>query len=105
LAQQYLVQHRLDLPIVVETRTLAEVKAVLSVGGITRILLDNMDEALMRQALTLIDGRFPTEASGNITLENLRSKAETGVDFISMGALTHSFRSLDLSLKIVKEGS
>lgn len=103
LAQQYLVQHRFDLPIVVETRTLEEVKAVLSVGGITRILLDNMDEALMRQALTLIDGRFPTEASGNITTENLRSKAETGVDFISTGALTHSFRSLDLSLKIVKE--
>ena len=102
LVKKYLQENNLNLPIVVETRTLQEVEEACLAGGITRILLDNMDEEMMREAIALIAGRFPTEASGNITLENLRSKALTGVDFISTGALTHSFKSLDISLKIVK---
>ncbi|MCY1379562.1 Nicotinate-nucleotide pyrophosphorylase [carboxylating] [compost metagenome] len=65
-------------------------------------MLDNFSYAQIREALELIDGRFPTEASGGITPENVREYAETGVDYVSMGYLTHSVRSLDLSLKAVK---
>ncbi|MCS7072892.1 MAG: carboxylating nicotinate-nucleotide diphosphorylase [Bacteroidia bacterium] len=99
-AHQYLQQNSLDLPIVVETRTLAEVKEVLSIGGITRILLDNMPLEMQAEAVKLINGSFPTEASGNITEDNIRAKAETGVDFVSIGALTHSVKSIDISFKI-----
>jgi nicotinate-nucleotide pyrophosphorylase (carboxylating) len=79
-----------------------EVREVLRVGGIHRIMLDNMSPELMAEAVALIGGRYETEASGNIVLENIREKALSGVDYLSMGALTHSVRSLDISLKAVK---
>jgi nicotinate-nucleotide pyrophosphorylase (carboxylating) len=97
----YLAEKGLDLKIEVEARNLAEVEAILAVGGIHRIMLDNMDPDLMRTAVKLIGGRYETEGSGNITEENVRAKAETGVDFLSIGALTHSVRSLDISFKAV----
>lgn len=97
----YLRSNGLDLPIEVETRDLKEVAQVLEVGGVQRIMLDNFSPQVMREAVKMIDRRFETEASGGITLETARSFAETGVDFISVGALTHSVPSLDLSLKAV----
>jgi nicotinate-nucleotide pyrophosphorylase (carboxylating) len=99
---RYLHENNLSLRIEVETRTLAEVETVLRTGGIHRILLDNMSPAMMREAVTLIGGRFETEGSGNITEANLREKAGTGVNYLSMGALTHSVKSLDISLKAIK---
>lgn len=98
---EYLKAKGLDLRIEVETRNLDEVRQVLEVGGIHRIMLDNYTPELMKEAVTLIDGRYETEASGGIKLNTIRSYAETGVDFISIGALTHSATSLDLSLKAV----
>lgn len=98
---QYLKNKGLDLRIEVETRNLEEVRQILEVGGIHRIMLDNYTPELMKEAVELIAGRFETEASGGIKLETIRSYAETGVDFISVGALTHSAVSLDLSLKAV----
>ncbi len=95
----YLKQHKKFLQIEVETRNLDEVRQVLEVGGINRIMLDNMSPAAMREAVELIGGRFETEASGGITDETIAEVAATGVDFISVGALTHSIKSLDLSLK------
>ena len=70
-------------------------------GGVDRIMLDNFTPDLIVEALKLIDGKYETEASGNITIDNLRQYAETGVDFISVGALTHHIASLDLSLKVI----
>lgn len=98
-ARAYLTTHQLDLPIEVETRSLAEVEQVLATGGIQRIMLDNFTPELMAEAVKRIAGRYETEASGGINLETVRSYAETGVDFVSVGALTHSVPSLDLSLK------
>lgn len=95
----YLQEQQLNLRIEVETRNLDHVKEALECGGIHRIMLDNFTPELVREAVILIDKRFETEASGGITLETIRSFAETGVDFISVGALTHSVKSLDLSLK------
>lgn len=100
--QEYLKSKGLDLKIEVETRNLDEVREVLRVGGIHRIMLDNMSAELMKEAVTLIAGRYETEASGNIVLENIREKALSGVDYLSMGALTHSVDSMDISLKAVK---
>ena len=96
---KYLKEKDLDLQIVVETRNLHEVELVLQTGGITRIMLDNMPPGQMREAVALINGRFPTEASGGITERTIVAVAETGVDYISVGALTHSIKSLDISLK------
>ena len=87
------------LPIEIETRKLEEVEQVLRVGGIQRIMLDNMSLADMREAVALIGGRYETEASGGITEKELRHVAETGVDYISMGALTQAVQSRDISLK------
>jgi nicotinate-nucleotide pyrophosphorylase (carboxylating) len=95
----YLEQHNKDLKIVIETRNLAEVEQVLQTGNVFRIMLDNMSPDLMKEAIQLINGRYPTEASGGITLETIRAVAESGVDYISVGALTHSIKSLDISLK------
>lgn len=89
----------LPIRIEVETRSLAEVEEALQVGGVDVIMLDNMDIPTMREAVQLIGNRCQTEASGGITLEELPQIAATGVDFISMGALTHSAKILDLSLK------
>lgn len=99
--KSYLKRENKDLKIEIETRTLDEVREVLAVGGVDIILLDNMDIDMLKQAVTLIDGRFKTEASGGITESTIRAVAETGVDYISVGALTHSVKSLDLSLKVI----
>lgn len=100
-AKAYLEQNGLDIPIEVETRNLEEVEIALAVGGMQRIMLDNFDPATLRTAVERIGKRYETEASGGIVLETIREYAATGVDFISVGALTHSVRSLDLSLKAV----
>ncbi len=87
------------LPIEVETRNLQEVEQVLQVGGVDIIMLDNMQPTELKEAVSLIGGRCKTEASGGITEESIREVAASGVDFISVGALTHAVRSMDLSLK------
>lgn len=96
---RYLKQHNKDLRIVIETRNLSEVQQVLGTGGVDRIMLDNMSPELMREAVQLINGQYKTEASGGITETTIAGVAASGVDFISVGALTHSVKSLDLSLK------
>jgi nicotinate-nucleotide pyrophosphorylase (carboxylating) len=101
-AKQYLVHHKLNLKIEVETRNLEEVKLALETGIPDIIMLDNMPTDMMKKAVEIIGNQCITEASGNITIENLREKALTGVNFISCGSLTHSYKSLDISLKIVK---
>jgi nicotinate-nucleotide pyrophosphorylase (carboxylating) len=98
-ARKYLKETGRDLKIEIETRNLAEVEEVLRVGAVDIIMLDNFSLDDMREAVKRIGDRFETEASGNITEKTLRAVAETGVDGISSGALTHQARSLDLSLK------
>ena len=95
----YLEKTGRQLPIEIETRSLTEVQQALDAGGVDRIMLDNMNPELLREAVALIAGRFPTEASGGITEQTIAEVARTGVDYISVGALTHSVKSLDLSLK------
>lgn len=97
--RQYLKDNNLDLKIEVETRTIDDVKRVLATGGIDRIMLDNYTPELMVEAVKLIDGKYETEASGGITIENIEAYAKTGVDFISVGAIIHHAVSMDLSLK------
>ncbi len=100
--QRYLAHHNLNLKIEIETRSLEEVKQVLEVGGVDRIMLDNFTPQQLAEALKVINGKVETEASGGITKENIVNYAATGVDYISVGALTHHIRSLDLSLKFKK---
>ncbi|MGE0588600.1 MAG: carboxylating nicotinate-nucleotide diphosphorylase [Cyclobacteriaceae bacterium] len=100
--REYITSTGKKLKVEIETRTLKEVQEVVDIGGVDIIMLDNMDVPTMRQALNLIQGKYKTEASGGITEKTLRSVAECGVDYISIGALTHSVRSLDLSLKVVE---
>lgn len=95
----YLRARNLKLRIEIETRNLGEVEEVLRVGGVDVIMLDNMSTAEMKVAVERIGGKYQTEASGNINETTIRAVAETGVDFISVGALTHTIKSLDLSLK------
>lgn len=99
---QYLEDNNLDLGITVEVRNLVELQEVLKVGNITRIMLDNFELPILAEAVAHINHRFETEASGGVTLRTVRKIARTGVDFISVGALTHSAGSLDLSLKVIK---
>ena len=101
-AREYLAKNKLDLKIEIEVRNMEELKQVLEVGHVDRVMLDNFTPAQLAPAIELIGGRFETEASGGITLETIRAYAETGVDFISVGALTHQIKSLDLSLKAIK---
>jgi len=91
-----------NLKIEIEVRNMNELQQVLEYGKVDRIMLDNFSVSQMRDAITRINKRFETEASGGITIANLRDYAETGVDYISMGALTHQIKSLDLSLKAEK---
>ncbi len=98
-ARAYLSRTGLSLPIEVEVRGLDELELVLRSGGVQRVMLDNFSPMVLRKAVELVSRRFETEASGGITLDAVRAFAETGVDFISVGALTHSAPSLDLSLK------
>ncbi len=98
----YLKRTGIELDIVVEARNLTDVKLILETGGIRRILLDNFTIPQTRAAVALINGQVKTESSGSITLRNVRNYAECGVDYISIGALTHQLKSLDMSLKAVK---
>lgn len=97
----YLLFNDLNLEITVEVRNVPEINEVLSVSGCQRIMLDNFSPAQIKEAVLLIGNKMEIEASGGINENNLREYAETGVDFISLGALTHSAGSLDLSLKII----
>jgi len=97
--KKYLADHQKSLQIEIEVRNIGELSQVLAIGGVDRIMLDNFNFSDLKAAVTLIDGKFTTEASGGITEENVAEYAACGVDFISMGALTHSVKSLDISLK------
>jgi nicotinate-nucleotide pyrophosphorylase (carboxylating) len=97
--KEYLVANNKCLRIEIEVRNMEELKEVLEIGGVDRIMLDNFTPALLSEALKLIPAQYETEASGGITIDTIRSYAETGVQYISVGALTHSVKSLDLSLK------
>ncbi|MEY4903652.1 MAG: hypothetical protein RLZZ292_1467 [Bacteroidota bacterium] len=98
----YQKANNLSLPITIEVRNLDELQQVLNKGGVDRIMLDNFKLPMMRKAVQIINKCFEVEASGGVTLTRVRKIAETGVDFISVGALTHSAGTLDLSLKILK---
>lgn len=99
--QKYLEEKQLSLKIVVEARSMKEIQEILEAGGAHRILLDNLTPEQTREAVRLIGGRLETESSGGINLKTVRSYAECGVDFISVGALTHQINSLDMSLKAI----
>ncbi|EPR69483.1 carboxylating nicotinate-nucleotide diphosphorylase [Cyclobacterium qasimii] len=99
--RSYLEDNQLDLKIEIETRNLEEVKTVLAIGGVDIIMLDNMSPAEMKEAVLLINNKYVTEASGGIDESTIAAVAESGVDFISVGALTHQVQSLDISLKAV----
>lgn len=96
--RQYLKEKGKNLRIEIEVRNLDELERVMQHGGIDRIMLDNFDVDTLRKAVERIDGKYETEASGGITDQTLRKYAETGVDFISVGALTHHIKSMDISL-------
>ena len=102
-AYRYVQQSKPGLKIEVETRSLDEVKRVLAIGKVNRIMLDNFTPKQVAEAVQLIDGKFETEASGGINLDNIQEYAASGVDFVSVGALIHQAKSLDLSLKAVKK--
>ncbi len=98
-AHAYLKKIGKKIPIEVEARSLDDIRRILEIGGVDRIMFDNFTPELTREAVKLVDGRTETESSGGITLENLRAYGETGIDFISVGALTHSVKGLDMSFK------
>lgn len=98
-AQQYLKDQNKSLQIEIEVRNLKELAQVMEIGGVDRIMLDNFGFDQLREAVKMVDKKFITEASGGITAENVAEYAACGVDYISMGALTHSVKSLDMSLK------
>lgn len=102
-AKNYLQQKGKQLDIEIEVRNFEELEQAIQTGGIQRILIDNFSVPDMKKAVEMIGGRFITEASGGITIENARAYAECGVTYISMGGLTHSVKSLDLSLKAVND--
>jgi len=99
--KSYLSKNGKNLQIEIEVRNFKELDEVLRIGGINRIMLDNFTPENLRTAVQLINGRFETEASGGISINSIREYAETGVDYISVGALTHQIKSLDLSLTAV----
>ncbi|MBL7789036.1 MAG: carboxylating nicotinate-nucleotide diphosphorylase [Chitinophagales bacterium] len=98
-AKEYIKEIGVNLPIEVETRNLDEVKQVCEAGGVYRIMLDNFSVEKCKEAVDFVAGKIPLEASGGITLETIVSYAETGVDYVSVGSLTYSYKSLDISLK------
>ena len=97
--KEYLSVNNKDLEIIVEARNLNEVKEIINTGGIKRILLDNFDYETTKKAVSIINKKYQSESSGQITEKNIIKYAECGVDFISVGALTHSLPNFDLSLK------
>ena len=101
-AKEYCKACGKDLKIEVEVRTLEDLQKVIDMGGIQRIMFDNFDTEKTRKAVEMVAGRYETESSGGITFDTLRSYALCGVDFISVGALTHSVKGLDMSFKAVK---
>ena len=101
-AKEYCWKIGKQLPIEIEVRNFDELNEALSVGSIDRIMLDNFNVADTRKAVELVNGRYPLESSGGIHYDTIRDYAETGVDYISSGALTHSVKSLDMSLKAVQ---
>ena len=101
-AHKYLKENNKDLKIEIEVRNFDELEEVLRIGGIDRIMLDNFSIVDTKEAVQRIAGRFEIESSGGITFDTLRDYAECGVDYISVGALTHSIKSLDMSLKAVE---
>ena len=98
-AREYLAAKGKNIPIECEVRTLEDIDEVFAAGGVDRIMFDNFSPAMTREAVAKVAGRCETESSGGITIDNLREYAECGVDFISVGALTHRIKSLDMSLK------
>jgi len=98
-AKEYLWQQGKNIPIEIEVRNFDELNQVLAIGGIDRIMLDNFTVEDTRKAVEIVNGKYEIESSGGITFDTIRAYAETGVDYISVGALTHSVKSLDLSLK------
>lgn len=98
-ARQYCKDNGKDLKIEVEVRSLDDIKRVMAIGGVDRIMFDNFTPELTKEAVKLVAGTMETESSGGITIENLRAYGEAGVDFISVGALTHSVKGLDMSFK------
>lgn len=102
-SRDYLKKTKKDLLIEIEARNLGDVEEILSTGGVDRIMLDNFSVSDTRLAVEIIKGKYETESSGGITIENIRLYAECGVNFISVGALTRQVKSLDMSLKAVKD--
>lgn len=100
-AKEYLNEKGKQLPIEIEVRNFDELNQVLAIGGVDRIMLDNFNVENTRKAVELVNGKYEIESSGGITFDTIREYAETGVDFISVGALTHSVKSLDMSLKAI----
>lgn len=98
-AKEYCKENGKDLKIEVECRSLDDIRKTLEIGGVDRIMFDNFTPELTREAVALVDGKVETESSGGITFDTLRAYGETGVDFISVGALTHSVKGLDMSFK------
>lgn len=98
-ANEYCKANKKDLKIEIEVRSLDELEEVMACGGVDRIMLDNFTPELTRKAVERIGGKYETESSGGITFDTLRTYAECGVDYISVGALTHSVKGLDLSFK------
>lgn len=98
-AREYCRENNKDLKIEVEVRSLDDIRRVLAIGGVDRIMFDNFTPELTKEAVKLVDGKAETESSGGITIDNLRAYGEAGVDFISVGALTHSVKGLDMSFK------
>ncbi|MBW6501075.1 MAG: carboxylating nicotinate-nucleotide diphosphorylase [Bacteroidales bacterium] len=99
--RDYLSKNNLNLSVEIEARSLTDVRTILATGGVDRVMLDNFTIDDTRQAVEMISGELETESSGGINLSNIRAYAECGVDFVSVGALTHHIRSLDMSLKSV----
>lgn len=98
-AREYCKEHGKDLKIEVEVRSLDDIRRVMAIGGVDRIMFDNFTPELTKEAVALVNGTMETESSGGITIKNLRQYGEAGVDFISVGALTHSVKGLDMSFK------
>ena len=101
-ANKYLKLKNKKLQIEIEARNLKEVKQIIAVGNVNRIMLDNFSISDIKKAVKLINGKFQTEASGGITHKTIKKYADCGVNYISLGALTHSIKSIDLSLKATK---
>ena len=101
-AKEYCKENGKDLKIEIEVRNFDELQQVLDIGGVQRIMFDNFDTEKTRKAVEMVAGRFETESSGGITFDTLRDYALCGVDYISVGALTHSVKGLDMSFKAVK---